>query len=139
MNFSYSLSVIDQAAHWLLDQVGSAKVICFHGEMGAGKTTLIQAICRQLGVKTMVSSPTFPIINAYGIGKGDDSVYHMDLYRLEDVEEAERAGVVDALYGGSVCLVEWPAKLPSIIPRDAVHVKIQLEEGEQRRLELLNK
>ena len=139
MTFLYHLSAIDQAAQWLLREMGSSKVICFHGEMGVGKTTLIQAICQHLGVQGSVGSPTFPIINEYGIRNGEGSVYHMDLYRLNDAEEAERAGVVDALHSGSICFVEWPDKVPEVLPVEALHLNIQVVDQEKRCIQLLNK
>ena len=139
MTLPYHLSNIDQAAQWLLSQVGTSQVICFHGEMGAGKTTLIHAICQLLRISGTVSSPTFPIINEYALQDGSGSVYHMDLYRLKDVEEAERAGVTDALYSGAICLVEWPEQVPSVLPTDALHVNIQVVDEQQRRLQLLKK
>jgi tRNA threonylcarbamoyladenosine biosynthesis protein TsaE len=139
MTFAYHLSNIDQAAQWLLSQAGGHKVICFHGGMGAGKTTLIHALCRLLKISGAVSSPTFPIINEYALQDGSDSVYHMDLYRLADVEEAARAGVVDALYSGSICLVEWPEKVPSVLPPDALHICIEVVDEQHRRLRLMKK
>lgn len=137
MPFQYRLSAIDQAAQWLLTKIGSARVICLHGEMGAGKTTLSHAICQLLGMQGSFSSPTFPIINEYA-RSGGGVVYHMDLYRLNSVEEAERAGVVDALYREAIVLVEWPDKLPEIIPADAVRVQIRVLDDETRSLQVLD-
>ena len=139
MIFLYHLSAIEDAAHWLLNQIGTARVICFEGEMGAGKTTLIAALCKQMGIEGVASSPTFPIIHEYGLAGGSEVVFHMDWYRLNSEEEAERAGVIDALYSGSYCLVEWPQKLPAIIPPDAVHVHLQVVDEHKHALQLLNK
>ena len=139
MTHIYTLSQIDPAAQWLLEQIGSARVICFQGEMGAGKTTLIQAICRQRGVRGSFGSPTFPIIHEYGLGTGDDVVYHMDFYRLNGVDEAERSGVGEALHSGKLCLVEWPERVPEMLPSDAVWVRIQVMDTDTRSLQLLNK
>lgn len=136
MNLHYPLHDIDQAAQWLLDRVGAAKVICLHGDMGAGKTTLVQALGKQLGIAGTASSPTFPIIHEYPAG--ERSVFHLDLYRLQSDLEAERAGVLDVLYSGSICLVEWPDKLPAIIPPDAVHVQLEVVDAHTRVLRLLN-
>ena len=136
MIFLYHLTAIDQAADWLLSSIGSARVICFHGEMGAGKTTLIQSICQRLGTQGSFSSPTFPIINEYALADGSGSVYHMDLYRLNGLAEAERAGVGDALYSGSLCLVEWPERVPEIIPEEAVHVHLNVIDTEKRSLRI---
>ncbi|MFM7672920.1 MAG: tRNA (adenosine(37)-N6)-threonylcarbamoyltransferase complex ATPase subunit type 1 TsaE [Bacteroidota bacterium] len=139
MFFRYDLADIDQAAERVLSSLGSARVICFHGEMGVGKTTLIQAICQRLDVQGSFGSPTFPIINEYGIRNDGGVVYHMDLYRLSDLEEAERAGVSDALYSGSMCFVEWPEKVPEVLPPDALHLNIQMVDEEKRSIQLLNK
>ncbi len=139
MIFRYELPAIEQAADWLLSSIGSAKVICFHGEMGAGKTTLIQAICQRIGITGSFSSPTFPIINEYGLSSGAGSLYHLDLYRLSSAAEAERAGVVEALYSGLLCFVEWPERVPGILPPDAVHVYLELNDTESRTLRVSNK
>lgn len=139
MTHPYTLSQINEAAKWLLGGIGSARVVCLQGEMGAGKTTLIQALCRQLGTAGSFGSPTFPIIHEYALKNEGGSVYHMDLYRLSSAREAERTGVVDALDSGSLCLVEWPERLPEIIPPDALWVNIQVVDTEQRCLRLLNK
>ena len=136
MIFLYHLTAIDQAADWLLSSVGSARVICFHGEMGAGKTTLIQSICQRLGTKGSFSSPTFPIINEYALADGTGHIYHMDLYRLNGLVEAERAGVGDALHSGALCLVEWPERVPDVIPEEAVHVHLQVIDTGKRSLRI---
>jgi tRNA threonylcarbamoyladenosine biosynthesis protein TsaE len=109
-------------------EVKGALVIAFHGEMGAGKTTLISALVHHLGVKDGVSSPTFSIINAYALpeDKGGGIIYHMDLYRLKDEEEVVQAGVEDCLYSGSICLVEWPEKAAGLLNDSTVHVEISV-------------
>ncbi len=137
MPFLYHLSDIDQAAQWLLTNIGTARVVCFHGQMGAGKTTLIIALCKQLGMQGSFSSPTFPIINEYA-RSGGGVIHHMDLYRLNSVEEAERAGVVDALYSDALSLVEWPDRLPQIIPENAIHVQLQMVDAEMRSLQVVD-
>lgn len=138
MNFIYSLADIDQAADWLLSAIGPARVLCLHGEMGAGKTTLIQAICKQLRIRGMVSSPTFPIINEYGLADGSGAVYHLDLYRLNGLAEAERIGVGEVLDSGALCLVEWPERVPEVLPNDAGHVYLQVIDTETRSLRVGN-
>lgn len=106
--------------------------------MGAGKTTFIHALCETKGVKDVVGSPSYSIINEYAYGEDGRKkpLYHMDLYRLNDEEEAQRAGVEDALYSGSVCLVEWPERAPGIFPENTVHVYIELVDGTTRRLKI---
>ena len=115
---------------------GDAKVVAFHGEMGAGKTTFIHALCDVKGIKDVVGSPTFSIINEYayteeGITK---KMFHLDLYRLKDEEEAIQAGVEDCLYSNHINLVEWPEKAPGIFPPDTLHVYIELIDSANRKL-----
>ncbi|MBX3239511.1 MAG: tRNA (adenosine(37)-N6)-threonylcarbamoyltransferase complex ATPase subunit type 1 TsaE [Chitinophagaceae bacterium] len=131
----FELSEIDQAAQkfW---QYATGAVFAFHGEMGAGKTTFIAALCRAKGVVTALSSPTFSLINEYAFfdKKGNEKlIYHMDMYRLKDEEEAMQAGVEDCLYSGNICMVEWPEKVAGLLPENATHVYISLA-GNQRRL-----
>jgi tRNA threonylcarbamoyladenosine biosynthesis protein TsaE len=123
MDLNFSLNEINTAAAQLLAAAANTAVFAFHGEMGAGKTTFIQALCEVMGVKGTVSSPTFSIINQYVTGD-NKAVYHMDLYRLKDEQEALNAGVEDCLFSGSVCLVEWPEKAPGIFPDNTLHVTI---------------
>lgn len=122
MEFSYRIDDLDGAAAKLWHLVKHSRVIAFDGAMGAGKTTLIHALCRQLGVHEPMGSPTFAIINEYMSRKGP--LYHIDLYRCSGAEEASRAGVEDCLYSGSLCFVEWPSRAPSIFPPDTVKVRL---------------
>ena len=123
MDLNFTLADIDITAKQLLNAAANKKVLAFHGEMGAGKTTFIHALCEAIGVKGTVSSPTFSIINQYETA-GGKTVYHMDLYRLKDEQEAMNAGVEDCLYSGHLCLVEWPEKAPGIFPDDSLHITI---------------
>ncbi len=118
------------AAFW--QYADSQQVIAFHGQMGAGKTTFIHALCDEKKVTSTVSSPTFSIINEYSSPGG--SVFHIDLYRLKDEEEAIRAGVEDALYSGALCLVEWPERIPHLFPAGTAHVHIELLNDGKRRM-----
>jgi len=137
----FSISDIIQVAGWLLQQLGDKKIVAFYGQMGAGKTTLIYTICQVLQVEDVVSSPTFSIINEYRFS--DDgkpaSVYHMDLYRLQDEEEAVRAGVEDCLYSGHYCFVEWPEKAPDLFPAETLYVSLTVLDEERREIEILKK
>ena len=135
MEWKFMLGDIQATASSFRRAVGSARVFAFHGEMGAGKTTFIHALCEEQGVKDVVSSPTFSIINEYvyrdsGI---DRKIYHIDLYRLRDEDEARNAGVEDCLYSDHICYVEWPDKSPGLFPEDTIHVTIQAI-GDQTRL-----
>lgn len=113
------------------------KVIAFHGNMGSGKTTFIHALCGVKGVKDVVGSPTFSIINEYYFPDG--MIFHIDLYRLKDEQEAIRAGVEDCLYSDHICFVEWPEKAPAIFPADTVHVFVEVVDSENRRLTIRDK
>jgi tRNA threonylcarbamoyladenosine biosynthesis protein TsaE len=133
MDLNFELSDIDKAAQQLLQVGGSKKVFAFNGEMGAGKTTFIHALCAALGVKGTVSSPTFSIINQYVTVDGK-IIYHMDLYRLKDEQEALNAGVEDCLYSGNICLVEWPEKAPGIFPDDTLYITITTVGSNTRKV-----
>lgn len=140
MDLVFTLNTIQEAAAQFWETVGRHKVFAFHGPMGAGKTTFIHALCDAKGVKDVVGSPTFSIINeyVYDCDGTKRPLFHMDLYRLNSDEEAQRAGVEDALYSGHLCLVEWPEKAPGIFPGDTVHVYIELLDTQSRRLKIAN-
>ena len=135
MVVDFTLNEIEKAAAQLLAVVEEQKVIAFHGEMGAGKTTFIHAVCNLIGVKDVVGSPTFSIINEYKAGNGD-SVFHLDLYRLKDEAEALSAGVEDCLYSGNLCMVEWPDKAPGIFPHDTIHCYLRSTGNNERKLQI---
>ena len=122
MELVYGLEHIDQAANEVYNAVSGRSILAFTGEMGAGKTTFIQALCRRMGVKGVMGSPTFSIINEYEAERGP--VYHIDLYRCRDEEEAIRAGVEDCLYSGWTCLVDWPSRAPSLFPEETIRIGI---------------
>ncbi len=102
---------------------GSARIVLFYGSLGAGKTTLIKAVCEALGVEDTVTSPTFAIVNEYRTGDGEP-VYHFDFYRTERVEEAYDLGYEEYFYSGKLCLVEWPEKIDALIPYDDPSVRL---------------
>ena len=140
MEWQFSLEKINEVANSFWDHLGSQMVVAFHGPMGSGKTTFIHALCDAKGVKDVVGSPTFSIINeyVYPVEKGDGKIYHIDLYRLKDEEEAIRAGVEDCLYSDHICLVEWPDKAPGLFPDDAVHAYLEVMDSQTRRLRIGN-
>lgn len=136
MEIKYKLAQIKEAASQVLQAAGGKKVFAFHGEMGTGKTTLIHAICEALHVKDTVGSPTFSIINEYDYVENDESgkIFHIDLYRLKDEEEAVRAGVEDCLYSDHYCFVEWPGKIPHLLPVETLHIHIKAMDQQTRQL-----
>lgn len=140
MDLVFTLNTINEAAAQFWKVVGKHKVFAFHGPMGAGKTTFIHALCDAKGVMDVVGSPTFSIINeyVYDCEGTKRPLFHMDLYRLNGEEVAQRAGVEDALYSGHLCLVEWPEKAPGIFPAETVHVYIELLDTQSRRLKIAN-
>ena len=145
MEWCFSLDNIKMVAKECWQATNGKTVFAFHGQMGAGKTTFIHALCNEIGVKDVISSPTFSIINEYqfipntiGTGETKKALFHIDLYRLKDAEEAIRAGVEDVIYSGNICLVEWPEKVPSIFPDNTVHINIELVDDKTRRLKIAN-
>jgi len=129
-----SLQELDNAAAQFLEFTGEHAVIAFSGEMGAGKTTFIQALCRNLGVKVEVNSPTFSLVNEYFTPVGN-SIFHFDLYRIETPDELFDMGYEEYFYSGSLCLIEWPEKARNLIPDDALWVHIVIGENEARLIQ----
>jgi tRNA threonylcarbamoyladenosine biosynthesis protein TsaE len=136
MELIFSLDAIKENATLFWKMANDARVIAFHGEMGAGKTTFIHALCDAKQIDDVVGSPTFSIINEYNYKEAgtDKKVYHIDLYRLKNEEEAMQAGVEDCLYSGHICLVEWPEKAAGLFPDDTLHVYISLANFQKRKL-----
>ncbi|MDR1809460.1 MAG: tRNA (adenosine(37)-N6)-threonylcarbamoyltransferase complex ATPase subunit type 1 TsaE [Prevotella sp.] len=114
---------LEQAASAFVQGMGDNTVFAFYGEMGAGKTTLIKAICRKLGVEDVINSPTFALINEYRSDSGE-LIYHFDFYRISKIEEVFDFGYEDYFYSGSLCFIEWPEKIESLLPHDTVNVSI---------------
>ena len=133
MEVNFTLAQIQEAAVRLLKTAANYKVMAFHGEMGAGKTTFIHALCEAIGVTDVVTSPTFSIINQYKTND-EQTIYHIDLYRIKDENEAINAGIEDCLYSGNICLVEWPDKAESIFPDDTLHITITSIDDNTRKL-----
>jgi tRNA threonylcarbamoyladenosine biosynthesis protein TsaE len=133
MDMIFSLQDIATAAKDFLTYTTSHKIIALHGEMGAGKTTLVHAVCYELGVTESMGSPTFSIINQYQTNSSK-TIYHIDLYRLKDEEEAVQAGVEDCLFSDNYCFVEWPEKAPGIFPDSTLHVTIVALNNDTRKL-----
>ena len=122
------LDHIRETAREFIDNMGNRKVFAFYGKMGAGKTTFIKAVCEELGVEDVITSPTFAIINEYS-GK-DDTIYHFDFYRIKKLEEVYDMGYEDYFYSGALCFIEWPELIEEVLPEDAVKVQIiEKEDG----------
>ncbi len=118
-----SLERINEAAKEFLEANENVTVIAFSGELGAGKTTFIQALCRVLGVSTEVNSPTFSLVNEYFAGDGS-SIYHFDLYRIDDPSELFDIGYEEYFFSGDRCFIEWPEKASHLIPENALAAEI---------------
>lgn len=135
MEVNFTLEQILQTALQLLSVSADHQVYAIHGDMGAGKTTFVHALCEAMGITDVVTSPTFSIINQYRSLSGQ-TVYHMDLYRIKDENEAINAGVEDCLYSGNTCFVEWPENAAGIFPDDTLHITITSVDDNTRKLKI---
>jgi tRNA threonylcarbamoyladenosine biosynthesis protein TsaE len=135
MELIYTLDNIEAAAKEFTNITNAFKVFAFEGEMGAGKTTFVHALCEVAGVTDTISSPTFSIINQYLTTDGR-LIYHIDLYRLKSEEEAIQAGVEDCIYSGNTCFVEWPQKAHGIFPDGTLHITITAIDTNTRKLKI---
>lgn len=133
------LDDLPRAAKEFVETMGDATVFAFHGEMGAGKTTFINALAKALGVEDDVTnSPSFSLINEYRSDTTAELIYHFDLYRLENMAEAVEIGVEDYFDSGAVCLIEWPDVVNDILPNDTVDVYIDVLDDGSRVLRIEN-
>lgn len=146
------LASLPEVATQIISIAGEKKIFCFYGELGAGKTTLIKEICKQLGVTDSGSSPTFSLVNEYYysshqkeytqhktstpsvsslLRRPDEVLYHFDLYRLKDESEIFDIGYEDYLYSGNYCFIEWPEKMEHLLPKGTIKVKIEVKDSER--------
>ena len=125
------LEHIREAARTFVDAMGDQHVFAFYGSMGAGKTTFIKAICEELGVEDVVTSPTFAIVNEY---EGECPIYHFDFYRIKKLEEVYDMGYEDYFYGNGLCFIEWPEMIESLMPEKYIRVEIQHGETDDERV-----
>ena len=123
---------IREAAREFIKYIGDRRVFAFYGKMGAGKTTFVKAICEELGVQDVITSPTFAIVNEYAISQLPTAIYHFDFYRVKKLEEAYDMGYEDYFYSGALCFIEWPELIEEILPDDAVRVSIIEQEDGSR-------
>lgn len=125
-----SVDEIDNAAKEFIRNMGDSTVFAFYGKMGAGKTTFIKSLCKQLGVEDEVNSPTFAIVNEYRSATTAELIYHFDFYRIKKIEEVYDMGYEDYFYSGALCLIEWPELAESVLPEDTVRIRIdEMEDG----------
>ena len=122
---------LHESAKKFLLNTGGRKIFAFSGSMGAGKTTIIKAICEALGAKDIVTSPTFTIVNEYRTNSGK-SIYHIDFYRIKKSEEVFDFGIEEYFDSGSYCFMEWPELVEGILPAETVSVKISVDDHERR-------
>jgi len=137
LQISYTLATIENAADQFWQYAHQYRVFAFSGEMGAGKTTFIHALCNRLGVTDAVSSPTFALINEYHFMENgaDRTIYHMDWYRVKDMEEAVNAGMEDALLNkNAICFVEWPERGAALLPHPHLWISIAATGPEEREM-----
>jgi tRNA threonylcarbamoyladenosine biosynthesis protein TsaE len=130
---SYKESDLENAAVLLLDSYPGERFFALYGEMGAGKTTFIKAICEKLNVTDVVSSPTFSIVNIYRT-KDLEEVYHFDLYRINSLEEVFDIGYEDYFFSQSYCFVEWPEKIENLLPENAIKIFIEVRQSGENRV-----
>ena len=123
---------IRNAAHQFIEYLGDKRVFAFHGGMGAGKTTFIKAVCEELGVEDVITSPTFAIVNEYWSRDGEP-LYHFDFYRIDEPDDATRIGFQDYLYSGSYCFIEWTDKVESLLNGEYTPVYIERIDDQTRK------
>lgn len=128
------LSALRKSARLLLNNFPNDRIFAFYGAMGAGKTTFIKAICRELGSNDYVTSPSFALINEYSTGEGS-VIYHFDFYRIKKLEEAFDLGYEDYIYSGNYCFIEWPEMIEQLLPEGIVEVRIKEGDNAIRLVE----
>ena len=130
-----SLDNIRAAAREFVKIMGEGNVYAFYGKMGAGKTTFIKAICEELGVDDVITSPTFSIVNEYRSETTGELIYHFDFYRIKKLEEVYDMGYEDYFYSGALCFLEWPELIEELLPGSAVKVTITQNDDDSRTVD----
>lgn len=120
-----NIDSIREAARQFVTATGENTVFAFYGKMGAGKTTFIKAVCEELGVEDVITSPTFAIVNEYRSDTTGELIYHFDFYRIKKIEEVYDMGYEDYFYSGALCFIEWPELIEELLPEEAVKVTIE--------------
>ena len=131
-----SLDQIHEAARQFIEAMGDNTVFALYGKMGAGKTTFIKAVCEELGVSDVITSPTFAIVNEYSSDIAGELIYHFDFYRIKKLEEVYDMGYEDYLYSGALCFIEWPELIEELLPGNTVKVTIEEVESGERKVTL---
>ena len=126
-----SIAKLPVAALQIIEIAADFRVFLFYGDMGAGKTTLIKSLCEQLGVTDVVTSPTFSIVNEYA---GPEKIYHFDFYRLKTQAEALDLGYEEYFYSGAYCFIEWPEKIPDLLPSHYIRIVIKVSSDNARQI-----
>ena len=142
MEISISIDNIKEAARQFISQMDGRTVFAFYGQMGAGKTTFIKAVCEEMGVSDVITSPTFAIVNEYSVEPSalhpsPTTIYHFDFYRIHRLEEVYDMGYEEYFYSGSPCFIEWPELIEELLPPDAVRIAIEEQPDGTRRLHQL--
>ena len=133
-----SLESIHEAAREFIAAMGDNTVFALYGKMGAGKTTFVKALCEELGVSDVISSPTFAIVNEYRSEEAGELIYHFDFYRIKKLEEVYDMGYEDYFYSGALCFIEWPELVEELLPGNTIKVTIEELEDGSRKLTMEN-
>jgi tRNA threonylcarbamoyladenosine biosynthesis protein TsaE len=133
MEIIFDYEDMGKAAKSFMQFTKNYKIFAFTGELGAGKTTFINALCKEMDVRETVTSPTFSIIQEYKSGNGK-IIYHMDFYRIKNKEEAMNAGIEECINSNEICMVEWPEKAPEIFPEQTVYARFEILGNNKRKL-----
>lgn len=131
-----SPETIRESAKAFVEAMGDSTIFAFYGSMGAGKTTFIKAICEEMGVEDVITSPTFAIVNEYRSATSGELIYHFDFYRIKKLDEVYDMGYEDYFYSGALCFIEWPELIEDVLPGDAVSVRIEEAEDGSRTVSL---
>lgn len=129
------ITQIESAARTFIEHIGDNRIFAFYGNMGAGKTTFIKAVCEAMGVEDVINSPTFAIVNEYETN-GGDTIYHFDCYRINKIVEALDMGCEDYFDSGNLCFIEWPENIAALLPDDTVAVHITVDDNNHRTISM---